>query len=72
MHLRRSGTEVSMLTGLNSGEHTWAIDVVRRAVTGILGYYRDRCSISGTCAGKMEESDGNSSSNYMPWQSGAV
>ena len=26
----------SVYTGSNSGEHTWAVDVVRSAVTGIL------------------------------------
>lgn len=36
MHLRRSEMDVSILTDLNSSEHTWAVDVVRRALTGIL------------------------------------
>lgn len=36
MHLRHSETEVSILTSSNGSEHTWAVDVVRIAVTGIL------------------------------------
>lgn len=36
MHLRHSEMDVSDLTGSYSSEHTWAVDVVRRADTGIL------------------------------------
>lgn len=41
---------VSMLrTGLEREERrTWAVDVVRRALTGILGDHRDRRGMFGT------------------------
>ena len=45
------GFQVSIFRRLGWSEHTWAVDVVRKAVRGILQDYRDPRSIPEACDG---------------------